>query len=186
MKKVVRLIVNGEPIRHYFVMRRVVLLAVCLASFAAIGFLSAPKAMAGGQTGSDKLDAASMKSMVEGLGYELKELNGEAGKEKYEFTITKSGLDIPIACEISASRNYVWLTVFLGEAPKGSAGASKFENFLKDNFQIQPSFFYITSKGNLMCGIALENRAMSPAIMKRNIEKLSDDVAKTKDHWLDN
>lgn len=165
-------------------MKRVFLFAGCMASIAAVGLLSAPTALAGGQS-DGKLDGPSMRSMVSGLGYELKELNGKVGEEKYEFTITKGGLDIPIACEISSSKNYVWLTVFLGEAPKGSVGQAKCETFMKDNFTIQPSMFYITGKGNLMCGIAMDNRAVTPAIMRRNIDKLSDDVVKTKDHWLD-
>jgi hypothetical protein len=143
--------------------------------------LSIP-AFAGEQTGQEKLDGASLKSMIDGMGYTIKILNAEAGKEKYEISFSKHELDIPVALEISPSKNYCWLTVFLGTAPK--APSDKFETLLKENFNCQPSFFYITTKGNLMMGIPMENRYISPANMKRNIEKLSDDVGKTKGIWL--
>ncbi len=135
-----------------------------------------------GPNGHEKLNGSLLKSMVEELGYKVKVLNAEAGKEKYEIAFTKHDLDIPVALEISASKNYCWLTVFLGTAPK--APSDKFETLLKENFNCQPSFFYITAKGNLMMGIPMENRYISPANMKRNIEKLSDDVGKTKAIWL--
>lgn len=138
-------------------------------------------AFAGGQIGQEKLDGTSLKSMIDGLGYTVKVLNSDADKEKYQIDLTKSELNIPVALEISASKNYCWLTVNLGTAPK--APSDKFESLLKENGNTQPSMFYITNKGNLMMGIAMENRYISPANMRRNIEKLSDDVGKTKGVW---
>ncbi len=129
---------------------------------------------------SPVLDATELKKTIEGMGFTVKALNEEKGKEKYEFTIKRSDFDIPVAAEISSSKNYVWFTVFLGEASKE---AEKHGPLLKENFKIQPNFFYITEKGNLMMGIAVDNRGITPAIVKRITDKLSNDVADSAKLW---
>ncbi len=126
------------------------------------------------------LDAPSLKAMIKGLGYETKDLNVEVGKEKYEFTLTTPDLNIPVGAEISPSKNYVWLTVFLG----ASRPDLKFEELLKSNASTQPCFFYITSKSNLMMAVALDNRMITPTVMKRNIEMLTKSVTDTKSIWM--
>jgi hypothetical protein len=128
---------------------------------------------------SDKLTPATLKSMVEGLGFEVKTLNAEEGKEKYELPMKSANLSIPVALEISASTNYIWLTVNLGP----NAPTKKHEDLLKSNGAIQPTFFYITSKGALMAAEALDNRGITPAILKRCLEKLVADVDKTSTIW---
>jgi len=127
----------------------------------------------------DKIDAAQLKSMIEGLGYETKALNAEVGKEKYTFTVKLSDYDVPIAAELSASTTYVWLTVFLG----ASKPTAKFEDMLKRNYQIQPCQFYITTKGSLMMGVAIDNRQITPAVLKRNVDMLAENTTKSHEIW---
>lgn len=157
-------------------MRRVFLSAAALIAVAGIGVMTSPKAVAGQQ---DKLDAASLKTMIEGLGFETKMLNQEAGKEKYELKVTKGGFDIPLGAEISPSTNYIWLTVSLGEVKP----THKFDELLRQNGKIQPSFFYITTKNFLMMAIAMDNRNVNPALLKRNIEKVTEDVSNNASLW---
>lgn len=131
--------------------------------------------------GDGKTDVEGLKKIVEGLGNEkIKMLNTEAGKEKFEFTVTKSGFDIPIGAEISPSGNYIWFTVFLGES---GSDTLKHSNLLKENAKIQPNFFYITSKGSLMLGVATDNRGITPAVVKRITDKLAEDVGGTSKIW---
>lgn len=130
---------------------------------------------------SDPLTAEKLKEMIVNLGFEPKALNEEVGKEKYEFTVKAEGFDVPIAAEISASKNYVWLTVYLGDAPADSS--PKIPALLKKNHKIQPCQFYITEKGALMMAIAMDNRGITPAVFKRAYTKLSDDVSGTADVW---
>lgn len=163
-------------------MKRFFYLSIALFALTATAFLTSLTASAGGQ--SERISAAQVKSMIEGLGYELKTLNSEVDKEKYEFTITRGGYDIPVAAEISPSKNYLWLTVFLGPAPKAAdTAASKFEAFLKANFDVQPCQFYITTKGNLMMAIALDNRNITAPFLKTKIDKIVDDTVKKADLW---
>lgn len=128
-----------------------------------------------------QMSAAQLKEMVTNAGYEVKALNEEAGKEKYEFTVKTEEFDVPIATEISGSRNYVWLTVYLGDAPRPDS--PKCHAMLSRNFKVQPSQFYITERGALMLGFAMENRGITPVVFRRTFTKLADDVVKTADIW---
>lgn len=128
----------------------------------------------------EQVDALQLKKMVEGLGYTTKFLSEDKGKEKFEFPTKTDGFDVPIAGELSASKNYIWLTVFLGPAGDDTA---KHSALLKANQRVQPNFFYITDKNNLMLGIAVDNRSLNPAALKRIVDKLSADVGKTADVW---
>jgi len=127
----------------------------------------------------DKLEAAGLKSIVEGLGYETKALNAEVGKEKYEFSVKVPDFNVPISAEISSSTNYIWLTVFLGV----SKPTLSFEDLLRKNSEIQPSQFYITAKGNLMLAIAIDNRQVNAAVLRRNVDKIAEDVSGTSKLW---
>lgn len=129
----------------------------------------------------NRIDAPKLREMIVNLGYTVNDLSTEPGKEKYEFTITTGGFDIPIAAEISASKNYLWLTAFLGAPPAETS--EKNAAMLKQNFKVQPTLFYITEKGNLMMGLPCDNRDITPDVLRRNATKLAEDVAKTSDIW---
>ncbi|MBS1709939.1 MAG: hypothetical protein JSS65_14595 [Armatimonadetes bacterium] len=133
------------------------------------------------QTKPGALDPNSLKAMVEGLGYEVKAINTEPGKEKFEIPAKTANFNVPVAAEISPSKNYIWLTVHLG----ANSPTKKHEQLLKENANIQPSFFYITSKGALMMAQPLDNREVTAAIMKRCLEKIINDVDKTAASWKD-
>jgi hypothetical protein len=127
------------------------------------------------------LDAANLRQLVSGLGFEPKVLNDEEGKEKYEFMAKTTEFDVPIAAEISGSKNYVWLTVFLGDAPK--ADSPKCRALLERNYRIQPCQFYVTDKNVLMMAVPLDNRGVSAANFERTYKKLAQDVVGTADLW---
>lgn len=147
-------------------------LAIALAGVALITPLLIPQ--------TEPLDAPALKALIDGLGYPTKNLSEEKGKEKYEFQIKTGGFNVPIAGEISASKNYIWFTVFLGEPPKD---AGRHTALLKENQRVQPNFFYITEKGSLMLAVAVDNRGVTPAIVRRVTDKLSTDVGKTSSIW---
>jgi hypothetical protein len=127
------------------------------------------------------ITATQLKDMIVGLNYDVRSLNEEPGKEKYEFTVKTAEYDVPIAAEISGSKNYIWLTVFLGDAPK--ADSPKCHALLQRNFRIQPCQFYVTERGALMLGMAMENRAVSAGVLSRTVRKVSEDVIGTADVW---
>ena len=127
------------------------------------------------------INTTKLKELLTGMGFVVKNTN-EAGKpDKFEIKNASGGLDIPTTYEISASTNYIWLTVFLGKASDENAETNT--NLLKQNANIQPCLFYITAKGNLMMGLPVENRAVTATVLKRCNDFLAARVAETKDYW---
>lgn len=135
------------------------------------------------QGNSAQVAAPKLREIIVNMGYEVKDLSIEAGKEKYEFKVTKNGLDVFLAAEITPSKNYVWLTAFLGKTSEIEGFSGRAENILKENGKIQPSQFYVTSSGSLMIGIPIDNRNIDAVVLKRCMDKVSGDVANTVRLW---
>ena len=129
----------------------------------------------------DVITRVQLKEKLEQMGFTVKTINEKAGEEKYEVTHQGAGFNVPLGYEISASTNFIWITAYLGKAD--TTNSTKAVNILKQNSSIQPSFFYITQKGNIMMAVAVENRGVTPAILRRHIDKLVADVSKTSDLW---
>lgn len=133
----------------------------------------------GTQAESEKLDAAGLKKLVTGLGYETKDIVTEVGKEKFSVDIATTGFNVPVGIEIAPSKNYIWLTANVGKAD----ASTKFEAMVRQNSKIQPSFFYITDSGTQMVGLPIENHGVTPAWMKKGIDKIANDVSSTASVW---
>ena len=129
----------------------------------------------------DPLTRQQLRSKLEELGYTVKDLNVKPGEEKHEVSIKTSSFNVPVAYEISPSTNYIWLTASLGPAKTEMAETNL--ALLKQNSKIQPCQFYITEKGNLMSGLAVENRGVTNAILRRHTEKIANDVTNTSSVW---
>lgn len=127
------------------------------------------------------INQARLKEILTQLGYTVKDLSTTPGKEKFEVKITQGGLDVPIAYEISASTNYVWLTVSLGPATSETSVLNA--SMLKQNAKIQPCLFYITDAGNLMMGLAVDNRGLNNALLRRYTDFITTRVVDTKAYW---
>lgn len=128
---------------------------------------------------SDKLTHDGLKTMGEGLGIEVKQIGTDPGKEKYTFSMKTAKLNIPVGAEISPSTSYIWLTVNLGD----NSPSKKHEELLKQNGLVQPTFFYITASGRLMAAQPIDNRGITPVILRRCLDKIVADVDKTTSVW---
>jgi hypothetical protein len=129
----------------------------------------------------DPITRPQLKEKLEQMGFVVKTITQEAGKEKYSVDHPGTGFNVPIGYEISPSTNFIWLTVNLGKAE--DLTPEKSEEMIKENGKIQPSFFYITSTGLIMMAVAVENRGITAAILRRHIDKLVADVSKTSAVW---
>lgn len=127
---------------------------------------------------------SQLKEMLKQLGYEVKDIVTTPGKEKYEVIHTKSGYTVPVGYEISASTNFVWLTVNLGNKP--DEYSSKNSRLIRQNGIIQPCFFYTTEGGALMMGFPLENRGLTNTILRNKTDFITDKVVETSDLWKNN
>lgn len=131
-----------------------------------------------------RYDAATLKKALQDVGYEIKEVNAEVGKEKYEIQVKRPDFNVPMGVEISPSKRYIWLTANLGLAPDATKEpATRFEALLKANGKIQPCQFYITSKGNLMIAMPVENRGMQNSHLRFAIDKLADETSNQAGVW---
>jgi hypothetical protein len=155
---------------------------LCFVAGISLGAASTFTGLFGLQAEGKQLESADLRKMVDNLGYTTKEL-GDPAKGKFEFKITKDTLDVPVAAELSASKRFIWLTAFLGDTTKSSSINTKALPLLQKNADIQPSMFYVTSKGNLMIGLCLENRDLTPAILRWRIDKIVGDVVSTEKVW---
>ena len=153
---------------------------------ATIGFLAVVVIMMvtsfGVQQDCPKIDRKTLKNYMVTAGYTVKDLNTTEGQEKYEVVLKKDGLDIPIAMEITPSTNYIWMTVKLGPAP--ADGDLQHSKMLKQNGIIQPCQFYITSSGNLMVGLPIENKSVTIASLIRSMDIIGGRVSESKSIWM--
>lgn len=139
--------------------------------------------MAGAQTEEKALTGLELKALIQNMGYETKDLNAEEGKEKVEFMVQKDGFDVWIAAEVSASKRFIWLTTFLGPTSKISNFAVRAPKLLEGNARIQPCQFYVTDRGNLNIALAIDNRNVTPAVLRLRMDKVAADVASSNDLW---
>lgn len=129
----------------------------------------------------DPITRSQLKEMLIQLGFEVKVLDATPGKEKYEVKHVKDGFNVPVGYEISASTNYIWLTVHLGA--KFDDYSSKNAQIIRQNGIIQPCQFYVTESGKLMMGLAVENRGVNNAMLRTKIETITAKVAETSTYW---
>lgn len=125
--------------------------------------------------------SSQLRTMIVQLGYNVKDISSDPGKEKYELTITTGGLDIPIGVELSASTKFIWLTVNLSMAD--STDAAKNFSLLKQNSITQPAQFYISSKDRLMMGLPVENKGVTNFLLREKLELIATKVSDTKSFW---
>lgn len=147
-------------------------------AYIAPALLGLPLAFAG----DEPLTNTTLQAMIEGLGYTTKNIATDPAKSSlWEFTVKTTAFNVPMSAEISPSGNYVWVTVNLGAQPKENASLV---GLLKANSSIQPSFFYFTTKTeNLKLAHPIDNRNISPAILKRVIDKVVKDVDSNASVW---
>lgn len=127
------------------------------------------------------INFSKLKELLVGLGFDPKPGSDTGKTTKWIIANTGSGLNVPTGYEISPSTNYIWITINLGVAPE--SWDDKNNDLLKKNTDIQPCFFYITKQGNLQIALAVENRAVTSAVLKRCNDFIVKRVGDTKELW---
>jgi len=144
------------------------------AALAAAAMLVAPLTAA-----ADPLTYPALKTMVTNTGFTTNEL-GSTESPKFEATVKTESFNVPVGFEVTKSARYIWASASLGASKLTGDGAL---TALKRMTDIQPTSIWITSKGTLMMGIAIDNRDVKPDTLKFVMDKLAGDVAKTADIW---
>lgn len=155
--------------------------ALAIAPLAAVTALAPVAAVAAEPTPKDKggVTVSQLRKIVEGLGYETRDGSSKESPN-FEFTINEGGLDIHILAEESESTNYIWLKLAFDKLKPGQDA----KTFLSRTNDIQPAHFYLYDDGVLGMAVAVENRAVTPAVVRRGIDILVDGAIATQDYWL--
>jgi hypothetical protein len=117
--------------------------------------------------------------MLKGLGYEVK----EPGAGVFEVPVTTTGLNIPTRVFLSKSKTKIWLSVALMTA-EGTATLTKedLQAILEKNVDIGPCHFMI-EKGWLKMKVAIDNRSVSAAVLRTEIDYIILRVTESKSVW---
>lgn len=129
---------------------------------------------------AEPLTYAQLKTMVENMGYTPNEISKNAEGSIFEVTVSTASFNVPIAFEVSKSTRYIWARASLG--PSKLTGEKALEA-LKKNAETQPTVFWITASGNLVIGMAIDNREVTPAHLRFVIDKVAADVGATSSVW---
>lgn len=150
--------------------RKFLLASLAITSFGVVMATPAPIT-----ADDDRWETPRLKQCLEELGYEPTEIN----EKKWEIKLAKGNYNIPVATELSASGNYIWLTARLADSPSDE----KAGRLLRRNAKIQPSQFYVSDKGSLLIGLTCDNRAMTNAVFRKALDKLTDDIVASAEDW---
>lgn len=128
---------------------------------------------------SGTLDDASLKTMLSGLGYEVK----EPGTSTYEIPMSASGLNIPTRVFLSKGKTKIWLSVaLLTKEAVDKLTRDDLQKILEANVDAGPCHFMI-EKGWLKMKVALDNRAVTPAVMRLELDYLAARIGDSKPIW---
>lgn len=126
------------------------------------------------------LTYSQLQNMATNMGYAPNQISEGADSPKFEIQ-TKSGtFNVPLGLEISPSGRFVWISANLGQITLNGDQAI---SILKRGTSVQPTQFWYTDKGNLMIGMAIDNRDVTTAYLRFVIDKVGADVAATADIW---
>ncbi len=144
-------------------------------------FAASVLAVAGGQGAAvpNRLDDAGLKATLSKLGYEVK----EPGAKTYEIALAAAGLKIPTRVFLAKSRTKLWFSVALMQ----KAGVDKLTRddlarILAANTDVGPCHFMIDG-GWLKMKMALDNRGLTPAILRTELDYLAARVGESKAVW---
>ena len=135
-----------------------------------------------------ELTPNSIPPLLTGLGFDPK----ESGAGTWDIVSTRGGLDVQIAVALSQSGRKLWMTVFVADLDdKWRADSAKLLELLRKNYEIQPAQFFVVKdaptagpvKDSLKVAVALDNRGILPSDLKREIDKLTDDVVGSRSLW---
>jgi len=142
-------------------------------------FVGSLFAILGWQATDSKLDDAGLKGMLGNLGYEVK----EPGVSTFEVSITSQGLNIPTRVFLSKSKTKLWLSVAL----MTKDGVEKltredYRALLEKNVDVGPCHFMVEG-GWLKMKMALDNRSITPAVLRTELDYLSARIGESKAVW---
>jgi len=133
-----------------------------------------------GQSSSDKvITKLNLRVSLENLGYETIDL----GSDTYQIKLVP-GASVPISVALSPDGSRIWLVTNLGNKVLTDLPHDRLIKILQSNRNIGTSFFALTTNRLEMLS-DIENREITPVILRKAIELQAKNVANTVALWDD-
>lgn len=146
------------------------------------GFAGLPAiAQTSDQTSSvQSLTDAGLKTLLDGLGYETQALN-----KGFLITFKQDTWSLYVQLVLSADGTKLGLNANLGKVDDLSAvPAKKWLELLVANGKIDPSTFYVNEESKeLFLHRVVDNRGITPAILRVQIENFCNNIMDNADTW---
>ncbi len=164
-------------------MRRLLIVVAVAALLCAVGVAAqdAPEPGATAARAPGRLTDADLFAMLDGLGVEPVKVN----EAVFRVTVRQDGWTVPVQFALSRSEEKVWMTAFLGGvSDPEQASASSLRALLTAYEAVAPAHFFLKDGGlKLHLGMALDNRAVTPAALRRDLDHLCAGIRATADLW---
>jgi hypothetical protein len=133
---------------------------------------------------SQKLSDATLKAMLENMGYTPTTVKTTGGGELFRIKAERQGVTYTVSVGLSSDREKLWFTVFLnGNLPKdGKIAAPLLLKLLQLNDEIGPCHFFIKPAG-LYMGLPIDNIDVTPVTVRANLDIILGDCTQTRANW---
>jgi hypothetical protein len=119
----------------------------------------------------------NIKPTLENMGFETKDL----GNNIYEI-VTNQGTVVPMTVSLSTDESRIWLTSFFGDKDLAGYTADKLVKLLQSNWATGVSFFALDGN-KLKMTRPVENRNVTPVLLRKEIESQARSVNNTQSLW---
>jgi hypothetical protein len=122
---------------------------------------------------------SNLKTTLENMGFEAKELSAN----NYEISVNLS-YKVYMAVALSPDESRIWLTTFFYDKSLSTYSSEKLIKLLQSNWTTGVSFFALDST-KLKMTRPIENRNVTPVLLRKEIENHARNVESTEALWND-
>jgi len=143
----------------------------------------APKAEAPA-TKPGQLTDDSLKTMLDNLGYDVRASKSADGKPMYYVKLKRDTWEFEISVVLRSDISMLWLTCGVADLPPtDKVPAEVLEKMLAKSDELGPTHFGMKKSRRVYLNCPLQNKDITPASLRKNLEQLADDVKGTEDLW---
>jgi hypothetical protein len=137
------------------------------------------KNVAGQSSSGTTITKFNLKPTLENMGFETKDL----GADSYQITVNQ-GTIVPMSVSLSKDESRIWLITFFGDKVLANLSSDKLIKLLQSNWSTGVSFFVLNGNKLEMLH-PVENRNVTPVLLRKEIESQARSVANTESLWAD-
>jgi hypothetical protein len=162
------------------------LLTWCLVAGAqAPDALKVPAATSSDGKQATALTDETLLQMLRGMGYEPKVDTNNDGSKSYTIHFEREGWCYYFRISLSPDKSVLWISTSLGDVPPGQK--IRPEALLKilelNRSGLGKARFSISDRGTLFLSIPLDNRGVTPALIRDAVDELVANVKETQPYW---